>query len=135
MVTRINNASVIDCFVTLFRPVGTVPRNDGTFKKNNRMKEVVSELTQIVDDFVLKINKISDEEFSAKPLPNKWSKKEVLGHLIDSALNNHRRFVCGQYEPTPPKIRYDQDFWAKANDYQNSKKEDVILLWKLINKK
>lgn len=99
------------------------------------MKEVAEELNQIIDDFVLKINKIPDEEFSAKPLPHKWSKKEVLGHLIDSALNNHRRFVCGQYEPTPPKIRYDQDFWAKANDYQNSKKEDVILLWKLINKK
>src|SRR5689334_14846136 len=99
------------------------------------MKEVVKELSQIVDDFALKITKISDEEFSAKPLPHKWSKKEVLGHLIDSALNNHRRFVCGQYESTPPKILYDQDFWAKANDYQHSKKEDVILLWKLMNEK
>jgi DinB superfamily len=99
------------------------------------MKEVVSELNQIVDAFVLKFNNISEDEFSAKPLPNKWSKKEVLGHLIDSALNNHRRFVCGQYESVPPKILYDQDFWVKANDYQHSKKEEVILMWKLMNKK
>ncbi len=99
------------------------------------MKEVVSELNQIVDAFVLKFNSISEDEFSAKPLPDKWSKKEVLGHLIDSALNNHRRFVCGQYESAPPKILYDQDFWVKANDYQHSKKEEVILMWKLMNKK
>ncbi len=44
-----------------------------------------------------------------------------------------RRFVCGQYESTPPKITYDQDFWAKANDYQSLSQANVIALWQLIN--
>ena len=66
-------------------------------------------------------------------MPNKWSKKEVLGHLIDSAQNNLRRFICGQYESSPPKIIYEQDFWVKASGYQHDAKGDVILLWKLIN--
>ncbi len=81
----------------------------------------------------MKIASIPDQEFSAKPLPHKWSKKEVLGHLIDSAQNNLRRFVCGQYESAPPKITYDQDFWVNVNDYQSQSQKNVIALWQLIN--
>lgn len=98
------------------------------------MKNTVQELDQIVNQFKEKISAISNAEFSGKPLPNKWSKKEVLGHLIDSAHNNLRRFICGQYETTPSKIAYDQDFWVAANDYQHANKEDVIQLWVLMNK-
>lgn len=97
------------------------------------MKKVTEELQQIVAEYSARISSIPEKEFSAKPLPNKWSKKEVLGHLIDSAQNNLRRFICGQYEVTPPHIIYDQDFWASANAYHSSKSQDVILLWQLIN--
>src|SRR6187431_569686 len=98
------------------------------------MKNTVQELNQIVNQFSKKINSFSEAELGAKPLPNKWSKKEVLGHLIDSAHNNLRRFICGQYETTPSKIAYDQDFWVVANDYQHATKEDVIQLWILMNR-
>ena len=97
------------------------------------MKNVVSELRHIVEDYTKKMEAISDAEFSAKPLPHKWSKKEVLGHLIDSAQNNLRRFICGQYESEPPFIVYQQDFWVAANQYQQMPKADVIALWRLIN--
>ena len=76
----------------------------------------------------------SEEQLVLKPDQEKWSHKEVLGHLIDSAHNNLRRFICGQYETTPSKIAYDQDFWVAANDYQHATKEDVIQLWVLMNK-
>ena len=97
------------------------------------MKSTVKELTEIIEKYSVIFSKIADEEFSKKPLPHKWSKKEVLGHLIDSAQNNLRRFVCGQYESSPPKIVYEQDFWVKAGGYQQASKQDIILLWKLIN--
>jgi len=97
------------------------------------MKAIVNELNKIVNEYSLRISAISDQELSVKPLPNKWSKKEVLGHLIDSAQNNLRRFVCGQYESTPPKIVYDQDYWVKANNYQQTNGTEVIAMWKLIN--
>jgi hypothetical protein len=97
------------------------------------MKSTVSELNHLIESYSFKIGSISDKEFSAKPLPDKWSKKEVLGHLIDSAQNNLRRFICGQYEPTPSKIVYDQDFWVNANGYQAMEKENVIRLWALVN--
>jgi hypothetical protein len=99
------------------------------------MKSVASELRAVVDEFTKKISQIPESEFSAKPLPDKWSKKEVLGHLIDSAQNNLRRFLCGQYETIPSKIVYDQDFWVSANAYQKMKKDDVITLWNLMNER
>ncbi|MDQ2656967.1 MAG: DinB family protein [Bacteroidota bacterium] len=97
------------------------------------MKDVVRELHQIVADYEKKIGAIPDFEFSAKPLPAKWSKKEVLGHLIDSAQNNLRRFICGQYEAAPPFIVYRQDFWVEINDYQSMHKQDLVDLWRLMN--
>ena len=99
------------------------------------MKNTAEELRRIVETFSSTIIGIAEKEFSAKPLPHKWSRKEVLGHLIDSAHNNLRRFICAQYEKTPPKITYDQDFWVVANGYQKMEKDDVIKMWKLINQR
>ena len=100
--------------------------------QNGNMKNTIRELSLIVSDYSIKINEIPDDVFSAKPNPAKWSKKEVLGHLIDSASNNLRRFIVGQYEANP-KIVYQQDFWVTANNYQNLRKENVIQLWKSLN--
>lgn len=97
------------------------------------MKETVNELLKVVDEFEKKISALSENEFAAKPLANKWSKKEVLGHLIDSAQNNLRRFIVGQYESNPPKITYEQDFWVNANGYQQMKAADVVAMWRIIN--
>jgi hypothetical protein len=99
------------------------------------MKNAVAELKSVVEDYANKFSKISEQEFSAKSLPNKWSKKEVLGHLIDSAQNNLRRFIVGQYETSPSKITYEQDFWVNANAYQQMSGEEVIALWKLMNER
>lgn len=98
------------------------------------MEKIVQDLRSILTDFVVKLNAISPEDFSAKPNPAKWSRKEVIGHLIDSAQNNLRRFLVGQYDASA-NIVYEQDFWVSANDYQNMKQDEIILLWKLINER
>jgi len=98
------------------------------------MQSVISELEHLISEFAQKFSKIPDEEFMAKPNPSKWSKQEVLGHLIDSAHNNLRRFIVGQYAETT-KIIYEQDFWNKAGDYQNDMKGNVITLWVMLNQK
>lgn len=97
------------------------------------MKAIVEELRTIVTEYASRFSSINDAEFSNKPLPNKWSKKEVVGHLIDSAQNNLRRFIVSQYEAAPPNIVYDQNFWVQANGYQRMTKEDVIELWRQVN--
>jgi hypothetical protein len=99
------------------------------------MQIIIQELRDLIETYSEKIGAISDSDFYVKPLPTKWSKVEVLGHLIDSAQNNLRRFVCGQYESAPPWIVYDQDFWVSANSYKKAKKETIIHLWRLLNER
>ncbi|HVE61740.1 MAG TPA: DinB family protein, partial [Chitinophagaceae bacterium] len=62
----------------------------------------------------------------------KWSKKEILGHLIDSALTNQRRFIVSQYEQGT-KIIYFQDEWVELQFYQTADVNDLIELWRLLN--
>jgi hypothetical protein len=99
------------------------------------MQIIVQELQGLIQPYSQKIGSIPEQEFYAKPIPSKWSKIEVLGHLIDSAQNNLRRFVCGQYESTPPWIIYNQDFWVSSNNYKSANKESIIQLWTLLNER
>jgi hypothetical protein len=97
------------------------------------MQTVINELNKIVHDYARKFSAMSVHDFSAKKDSRKWSKKEVIGHLIDSAQNNLRRFIVTQYEPETLRITYDQDFWVAANSYQAMSTDDLIALWRLLN--
>jgi hypothetical protein len=97
------------------------------------MKEIVNRIDRIVGKYSLVISNLDETEFSSKKTQGKWSKKEILGHLIDSAQNNIQRFVRGQYEDTP-KIEYAQDEWVRLQQYQQYDKESLIQLWVLLNK-
>jgi hypothetical protein len=99
------------------------------------MKDTASELQQIIHDFVPRLAAINSNSFREKPRADKWSKQEILGHLIDSAHNNARRFIVAQTDTLPPKIRYQQDFWVELSGYQKMTQEDVIHLWKLENER
>lgn len=74
------------------------------------------------------LQEIDEEAFSYKPTPHKWSKKEIIGHLIDSATNNHHRIIRGQFEVSPD-LPYDQDQWVKNGFYQDIEKEKIISFW------
>ncbi|WP_153397752.1 DinB family protein [Chryseobacterium vaccae] len=89
-------------------------------------------LKNIVESELLRFKNISEEEWSHKISPEKWSKKEILGHLCDSALTNIRRFVVTQYKEND-NIVYDQDFWVKAQNYQNIPTDEIISLWNILN--
>ena len=69
---------------------------------------------------------------SEKQLPTKWSKKQILGHLIDSATNNHQRLVRGQFE-TNPEITYDQNKWNEFSFYQEMESQQIIKFWIIYN--
>lgn len=89
-------------------------------------------LKNIVEEELLRFAEIYEEDWAYKISPEKWSKKEILGHLCDSALSNIRRFVITQYKENE-NIVYDQDFWVKAQNYQNIPTSDIISLWKILN--
>lgn len=96
------------------------------------MKKLAEEIRETVLDSASVIRAMSLLEFDHKSSPTKWSKKEILGHLVDSAQNNLQRFVRGQYEHTP-KIIYNQDEWVKLQHYRDYEKEELIQLWVSLN--
>lgn len=74
-------------------------------------------------------------DFDRKISGTKWSKKEILGHLIDSAINNLQRFTEIQYLEKPYSIRpYNPDELVKANRYQEKDSPDLLLLWAQLNR-
>ena len=79
------------------------------------------------------IDSMSDTEMDLKPNPDKWSKKEILGHLIDSAYNNHGRFLAAQIQEDLVFSGYDQVYWVKQNNYQERDKEEILITWEIVN--
>ncbi|SNR63513.1 DinB superfamily protein [Hymenobacter mucosus] len=73
-------------------------------------------------------------ELEYTPAPGKWSRKETLGHLIDSATNNHLRFVQSQTMPEPLLVvPYPQEQWVRLSRYQHTPSADLLHLWQLYN--
>jgi hypothetical protein len=96
------------------------------------MQQTAAELASLIHQYSDRLYGLKEEEVSYKPSPSKWSKKEILGHLIDSAQSNIRRFIVAQYEEQP-FIKYDQDMWVAVSGYQQHDFKSIVDLWKLIN--
>lgn len=95
--------------------------------------EIANELERLLDFAQSEFKTGEKTAWELKPAPLKWSKKEILGHLVDSAQNNLRRFVVSQYQEND-KIVYQQDEWVKSQHYQQAAVEEIVLLWVLLNK-
>jgi hypothetical protein len=99
----------------------------------NMRKEYFINLSYLLNDTRSRYFLIDSESKSSKP-NNKWSKKEILGHLIDSARINLNRFTdilisTEKYIVKP----YQQDQLVLVNDYQNTNEYDLVSLWQLLN--
>lgn len=103
-------------------------------KKLTKLKtdKAINRLQNIIDKAPTKLSEFNESEMSEKQLPTKWSKKQILGHLIDSATNNHQRFVRGQFE-TNPEITYDQNNWNEFSFYQEMESQQIIKFWTIYN--
>ncbi len=76
---------------------------------------------------------VPEDQASAKPAPNKWSAKEIIGHLIDSASNNHGRFVRAQHSNDLIGQGYDQNAWVEVQEYQQQNWHDLLITWRQLN--
>jgi hypothetical protein len=97
-------------------------------------------MQDILDDFratiaaeSIRLMAISDEAAAKPPATGKWSPKEVIGHLIDSASNNHGRFVRAQMSDDLVFPGYDQDAWVKLQRYNKRSWVELITLWRAYN--
>jgi hypothetical protein len=95
---------------------------------------MVSSLSSVLASALPRLQAISEEAAAQKPAPDKWSKKEILGHLIDSAANNHQRFMRLQLQPEISLPGYDQDNWVRLNRYQQTSWREIVTLWSAYNR-
>lgn len=91
------------------------------------------ELRKIVEEASPRLASLGEEAASRRLAPGKWSTKEILGHLIDSACNNHDRFVRVGLEDGLTLPAYVQDEWVRLQAYQEQSWDDVVALWKFYN--
>ncbi len=80
-----------------------------------------------------RLRAITEGAAALRPAPDKWSPKEELGHLIDSAANNHQRFIRLQLQSELSLPGYAQEGWVLANRYQQASWADLITLWAAYN--
>jgi hypothetical protein len=97
------------------------------------MSTAYSRLNEILATVPIKLYAISEEAVSQKPDAKKWSKKEILGHLIDSACNNHQRFIRLQTDNDIHFPGYNQDDWVTVERWQLKRWDEIIAFWLLYN--
>ncbi|MDW7690972.1 hypothetical protein R9C00_20545 [Flammeovirgaceae bacterium SG7u.111] len=85
-------------------------------------------LKTVLTESRAKLLAIPEKESEKKPAPDKWSAKEIIGHLVDSASNNHQRFVRTSFQDHMVFEGYAQDGWVELQAYQSTKWEDLIEL-------
>lgn len=76
---------------------------------------------------------VPEEIAARRPAPGKWSAKEVVGHLVDSASNNHQRFIRAQFQDDLVFPGYDQDEWVALQHYQEASWSHLLTLWRDFN--
>jgi hypothetical protein len=93
----------------------------------------LADFRETLDEAAQRLLMFSDAEASARPAPAKWSKKEIVGHLLDSASNNHGRFVRAQLQDDLVFPGYDQDAWVRVQRYQERRWVDLVRAWHAYN--
>jgi hypothetical protein len=97
------------------------------------VESVEAELRGVVEEATPRLLELSEGEAGRPPAPGKWSPKEVLGHLIDSASHNHQRFVRAQFTDGLVFPGYEQAIWVAAQDYRSAPWTELVGLWRLFN--
>ncbi|MGE7609263.1 DinB family protein [Peribacillus frigoritolerans] len=99
------------------------------------MKNVTDGIDYWIGFIPEEFNRMTEKELNHRPMPHKWSKKEILGHLCDSALNNMDRFIKIQYEEHPYVIQsYNQEQWVLVQNYQERPLDEIVNLFCALNK-
>lgn len=97
------------------------------------MEHIAGKLQTIIDQVYGQLVTLSPEAAATRPAAGQWSPKEIVGHLVDSAANNHQRFVrlLENGELTFPP--YKQENWVRLQSYRTAQWEVLLALWRAYN--
>lgn len=109
-------------------------QTDGFINNEVDVSDSMRRLESYIQTIPAQLKKISKEELLHKPAPGKWSKQEILGHLVDSAINNLKRFTEIQFLPQPyTVVSYQQNDLVAVNNYQNLPLDHLLKTWEVLN--
>ena len=97
------------------------------------MQLLIKELTDTIKTATEQLAKITEADSEQFPAPGKWSLKQIIGHLLDSASNNHQRFVRVQLYDDLTLPNYEQDSWVASQNYQNESWSELLAFWQSYN--
>jgi hypothetical protein len=97
------------------------------------MADVFQDMRATIEDASARLRLITEADSEKRLAIGKWSAKEILGHLIDSAANNHVRFVTAQLKDDLNFSGYDQEAWVRTQHYQQSTWSSLVNLWASYN--
>jgi hypothetical protein len=97
------------------------------------MDRVISDFRETIEDATRRLLSISDEQSQRASGDEKWSPKQIIGHLIDSASNNHQRFVRAQFKDDLVFQGYDQEEWVRVQRYDEEPWTLLVQLWTAYN--
>ena len=102
---------------------------------NDNWNKLALDIEKTVDDACNRYQRLPAEIIAARPDPGEWSIKEILGHLIDSASNNHQRFVRLQITDNLSFPDYSQDnsTWIAVQKYQEAPWDELLAMWRYYN--
>lgn len=99
------------------------------------MEDIATELRLLVDEVSAVLAQMDAVAVAGKAQPDAWSKKEILGHLIDSAANNHQRFIRAAANPAVvTQHMYNQNDWVRLQHYHESDWNTLLTLWSAYNR-
>ena len=97
------------------------------------MQDLLDDFRETIATATNRLLSISDQQSAIAKAEGKWSSKEIIGHLIDSAANNHLRFVRAQFTDDLVFPGYEQEQWVRIQSYQREDWEQLVRLWKHYN--
>lgn len=95
---------------------------------------ISAQLHSAIDEGLQFLAGVDEPRTAKRPDPSGWCAREVLGHLIDSACNNHRRFVLGQSPDLRKFDGYEQNEWIERQHYDLVPWRDLVALWTSYNR-
>jgi hypothetical protein len=102
--------------------------------KWNMPESLAKSLEQVLAYEYVNLRVLSNEEEAMRPAgADSWSRKEELGHLIDSAVNNHVRFAIASLQTEFRGPTYEQDGWVRAHSYHEMPWLSLLDSWRQHN--
>jgi hypothetical protein len=98
------------------------------------MREIADQLAGVVEQSARRLRELSDQEASGPALAGGWSRKQVIGHLIDSASNNHQRWVRAALAGDLVWPGYDQNGCVSVQAFQEAPWPMLLDVWESFNR-